>query len=151
MRTIECPDGGDPRFYDLLQFMAAQHARKQADYGQLSDPAANLRASEDVGVPAWKGTWIRAQDKIRRIKQFALSGKLINESVDDSFTDLAAYCLLALILLREAQVAATGSTTNSPPPPEAGPGFYSNGRINLYKAEGAVRNPSVPAAPDPHD
>lgn len=92
---------GDSRFLSLLEQMASLHRRKAADYGSDEDPLANIRASEEIGVPAWKGAWLRAKDKVKRIDRFCVKGELKNEGVEDSLMDLAAYALLALVLYRE--------------------------------------------------
>lgn len=96
---------GDPRFHRILDEMRALHAKKSADYGQGEDPLANVRASQDFGVPAWVGTMIRANDKVIRIKSMATKGSLQNESLEDSFIDLASYAILALILYREGNAS----------------------------------------------
>lgn len=93
---------GDPRFHALLSTMARMHATKQADYGLPGDPFANIRASEEIGVPAWKGAWLRARDKVKRLDAFCVKGTLHNEGAEDSWLDLAAYCLICLILHRES-------------------------------------------------
>ena len=54
-------------------------------------------------MPAWKGAWLRAKDKVKRIDAYCVNGRLENESVEDSFVDLAAYCLIALVMFREAK------------------------------------------------
>ena len=77
------------------------HDRKRLDYGTDSDSFANVQASEEFGIPAWLGAAIRANDKMSRLKTFALKGSLANESVEDSLLDLAAYALIALVLFRE--------------------------------------------------
>lgn len=92
---------GDPRFFGLLEEMALLHSRKGADYGDDGDRLANVRSSQEFGVPNWVGVMIRANDKMRRIRTFAKHGSLKNESVEDSLIDLAAYALIALILYRE--------------------------------------------------
>ena len=94
---------GDTRYLDLLSEMAELHNRKSDDYGSDQDPLANIRASEEIDIPAWKGAWLRAKDKVRRIDTFCRRGVLTNESVDDSLMDLAAYSLIALVLLRESR------------------------------------------------
>ena len=81
------------------------HARKGKDYGTDEDDRANLRASEAFGIPAWVGTLIRADDKIRRLQAFAQRGRLENESVEDSLLDLATYAVLALSLYPQTPVA----------------------------------------------
>jgi hypothetical protein len=93
----------DQRYLDLLKEMAELHERKAADYGRGDDPLANVRASEDVGIPAWKGAFLRALDKVQRIKSYCINGTLKNEGVEDSMQDLAAYALIALVLFREQQ------------------------------------------------
>ena len=93
--------GGHPEYLKLLDEMRELHVRKAADYGRDSDPFANVRAGAEFGVPAWVGVMIRANDKVHRIKSFIANGSLKNESVEDSLKDLAAYALIALVLLRE--------------------------------------------------
>ncbi len=79
------------------------HKRKGADYGTDEDPFDNLRASEDFGLAAWIGVAIRMRDKQSRIQSFIKKGVLANESIEDSFLDLANYAMLALALYREAK------------------------------------------------
>ncbi len=92
---------GDPRYLALLADMAALHRRKAADYGRGEDPLANIRASAEIGVPAWQGAFLRALDKVHRIKSYCLTGKLANEGVEDSMADLMAYAGIMLVLFRE--------------------------------------------------
>lgn len=94
---------GDPRFLAALDEVRAMHMRKSEDYGSSlsGDPLANIRASEDYGIPAWIGAMIRAGDKVHRIKEFARKGSLANEGVKDSLLDLAAYALIAYVLYME--------------------------------------------------
>lgn len=100
MSNLTCQNG-DPRFHALLKEIGQLHDAKQQDYGRVLDPFANVRASEDFGIPGWKGCMIRANDKMRRIQKFAQSGTLRNEGVEDSLMDLAVYSLIALVLYRE--------------------------------------------------
>lgn len=93
--------GGDPRFLDKLNWIAELHSAKQYDYGAGEDPFANLRASQDFGVEPWVGATIRMNDKITRLKSFIAKGELKNESVMDSFLDIAVYALIASILYEE--------------------------------------------------
>jgi anti-sigma28 factor (negative regulator of flagellin synthesis) len=88
-------------FYGLLTEAAEMHARKQADYGTATDPFANVRASEDFGIPSWVGAILRGNDKVARIKAFIRNGNLKNESVEDSLLDLIVYSGIALVLYRE--------------------------------------------------
>jgi hypothetical protein len=92
---------GDPRFHALLRQIGELHDRKQEDYGLESDPFANVRSSEDIGIPGWVGALIRAGDKFRRLQKAARGGTMANESVEDSFMDGVVYLLIGLILYRE--------------------------------------------------
>ena len=56
------------RFLELLDEMRELSARKQADYGKAVDPFANVRASEDFGIPGWVGSVMRMNDKMRRLQ-----------------------------------------------------------------------------------
>lgn len=95
------PRPGDERFHRALRNLGLLHDRKQMDYGTDQDPLANVRASEDWGVPAWVGALIRGNDKNRRLQTYARRGSLANEGARDSFMDGAVYFILALILYDE--------------------------------------------------
>lgn len=90
-------------FYDILAEAARMHDMKQRDYGRDEDPFANVRASEDFGIPGWIGCVVRANDKMRRLQRFAQVGELKNESVEDSLLDALVYFGIALALFREEQ------------------------------------------------
>ncbi len=89
------------RFHDILKELGELHDQKQADYGTDEDPFANIRASEEWGVPAWLGALIRGNDKMSRLKTFARKRSLKNESVEDSMRDLAVYSIIALVLFEQ--------------------------------------------------
>lgn len=93
------------RFHELVEEIAALHDRKQADYGSDSDPFANVRASNEWGVPAWVGAMMRLNDKVVRLKSFAKKGSLANESAADSMRDIAVYALIALVLYEQERDA----------------------------------------------
>ena len=99
MTTYDGP--GDPRLHALLTEIGVLHDQKQEDYGTEGDPFANVRASEQWGIPAWVGAMIRLNDKIQRLKTLAQRGHLANEDPHDSFKDIAVYALIADILYTE--------------------------------------------------
>lgn len=103
--------GGSERFHAILDELGALHDRKQADYGRETDPFANVRASEEWGVPAWVGAMVRATDKVRRLQRFAQKGVLLNEGAADSLRDLAVYAVIALVLLEEQASVTVVSDT----------------------------------------
>jgi hypothetical protein len=90
-------------FDKVIKEIVAMHNKKQVDYGrpEEGDPFANVRASEDFGIPGWVGAVIRANDKVRRLQKAAKGGKLANESIEDSLLDAAVYFIIALCLFRE--------------------------------------------------
>lgn len=91
------------RFDEILAEMSALHTRKGADYGAEGDPYANVRASEEFGVPAWVGALVRLNDKITRLKSFIRRGVLENESAADSIQDIAVYAIIMRILYDEQE------------------------------------------------
>lgn len=98
----------DDRFNSILKELGDLHERKMADYGADHDPYANLRGSQDFGVPPWVGASIRLNDKVRRLQAFARKGELLNESVEDSLRDIAVYAIIALVLLEQEKEALKG-------------------------------------------
>lgn len=108
VEAAEAAKGQHPssiRFHQLLADAGAMHDRKSKDYGTDTDPFANVRASEEWGMPAWVGCMVRASDKVRRLQTFAAKGSLANEPVADAFMDLAVYAIIGLVLF-EQEVAA---------------------------------------------
>ena len=93
------------RFDDILAEMSALHSKKGADYGGVNDPYANVRASQEFGVPPWIGALVRLHDKITRIKSFIRNGNLQNESLKDSIDDIGVYAVIMRLLYEEEQEA----------------------------------------------
>jgi hypothetical protein len=89
------------RLHDLLKELGELHDRKQADYGKVGDPFANLKASAQFGVPPWIGALVRLNDKVARLQTLCRKGQLANESAEDSMRDIAVYALIALVLYEE--------------------------------------------------
>ena len=77
---------------------------KNQDYcGGSSDPFANFRISEMVGVPPALGILMRMTDKMQRIRSFVQNGTLAvkTESFADACEDLVNYAILLKGLLME--------------------------------------------------
>jgi hypothetical protein len=90
------------RFCEILDELKALHLEKSGGYGSPEDPLHNLRDTESMGIPAWKGALIRLNDKIVRLKNYAQNGTLPFESAEDNCRDAASYAVLVLVLLEEA-------------------------------------------------
>lgn len=88
-------------FLKVLVECAELHAKKGADYGRDEDPFSNVRASEEFGIPGWKGSVLRGNDKMSRLKTYSQKGSLENEGVEDSLQDLVNYAAIGLVLFRE--------------------------------------------------
>lgn len=97
----EGEETGHHRFLALCDEMKTVHRKKGADYGSDEDIFENIRRSERIGIPASKGCWMRASDKVGRLDKFFSGKALVNESAIDSLVDLANYCLIAVCLLEE--------------------------------------------------
>lgn len=94
----------DKRFTELLNQIKEIRAKKNADYATEGDSLSNLKMSEMMGIPAWKGALIRIMDKFSRIIQLAKRDGQANvkdESILDTLLDLSIYCLLTIILFEE--------------------------------------------------
>ncbi len=91
---------GDPRFYALLEELAAMHSAKSHDYAKGAEPLSNFHKSQAFGVEPWRGCLIRMSDKFSRLEQLSAGKVPQNESMRDSLIDLAAYALIC-VLLRE--------------------------------------------------
>lgn len=79
-------------------------AQKSQDYGGgSSDPFANFRIAEMIGVHPALGILMRMTDKMQRIKSFVANGTLAvkTESFEDACNDLVNYSILLKGLLIE--------------------------------------------------
>ena len=94
---------GHPRFYEILKSLAKIHSDKNHDYSTEKDPLSNLRSCEDMGIEAWKGVVVRLTDKMDRLKSYAKKGeyKVKGEGLKDTFSDMAVYAILGIILFEE--------------------------------------------------
>ena len=97
---------GSLPFLELLEEVRALHLSKSQDYGSQSDPLANIRqGAEFVGIEPWRACMVRIADKIQRLRTYCQTGRLVHEGVRDTLLDLAAYSLLAIVLLDEGRDA----------------------------------------------
>jgi hypothetical protein len=94
--VVSFPEDTQP-FVDALLSVLDMHLKKGKDYGDNTNPYANIEASEKWGIPAWVGIALRMGDKEQRIQSFLLKGGLANESVRDSIHDNAVYGILRLM------------------------------------------------------
>lgn len=87
----------------IFNTMQTIYESKDSDYCDGEIPMQNLRACEELGIIAWKGTLIRMCDKKRRIQSFNKKGsfKVEDEKLEDTLMDMANYALLASILIEE--------------------------------------------------
>lgn len=90
------------RFDEAVERVRAIHAKKSKDYGTAQDPFANVRSAADWGVPSWVGAGIKIGDKLQRLKSQAHRGWVANESIEDSFLDIATYALIGLLLFEDS-------------------------------------------------
>jgi len=79
---------------------------KNHDYASSEDPYKNLRQSEQIGIPAWKGTFIRYLDKHSRMCNFILKGEYAvkDENFEDTIDDALNYLKLVKILYKRNEV-----------------------------------------------
>jgi len=94
------------KFFAILQKMKDLSMMKQADYGSVEDPFANVReGAMAMGMHAWVGAAIRMNDKMRRINKAARTGaeSLKNDSLIDDFLDMANYAVIALVALLDEE------------------------------------------------
>ena len=86
--------------------------KKGNDYARGDDPFANFRTSEAIGVKPIKGILIRIMDKIQRLNNYGVVGKLDNESAEDAVMDIINYASLigGLICEKEGKELPTNAT-----------------------------------------
>jgi hypothetical protein len=93
----------EQKIKSIISDMLAIFEAKDQDYASNGKPMGNLRTSEEIGIPAWKGTLLRMGDKKQRIASFASRGefKVDDERIADTLKDLANYACLGSVLFGE--------------------------------------------------
>lgn len=90
-------------FNSVVEGMAALHAKKNADYGDSFHES--WEAYENKGYPPMACYALgRIRDKYKRIENLVLSKNEPNfESIEDNLADLAAYCIMSLVELKNSR------------------------------------------------
>ena len=98
-------DSRDP-FERVLIKMVETNRRKRKDYALDQNVFSNFEDTAEftaTGTPEWSALFNAAQ-KLARLKSLAANGRLNdvqNESVEDTFLDLAVYACIALAIYHE--------------------------------------------------
>ena len=97
----ECYPHLSQAFYASLQEQVNLVARKMLDYGIDNMKAGtNLKSEDDIKF-ALEGIWFRISDKVARWKNLLRTGKSPdNESLYDTFMDIANYAIFAKLISR---------------------------------------------------
>ena len=76
--------------------------KKQLNYGPDNISVGTKLATPDEIKVSLTGIWFRTNDKIQRLKQLVVLGKpdMVGESVQDTFSDLSVYGIIAQIVSR---------------------------------------------------
>lgn len=110
--------------------------KKGNDYARGDDPFANFRTAEAIGVKPIKGILIRIMDKIQRLNNYGVVGKLDNESAEDAVMDIINYASLigGLICEKEGKELPTNATLRGYSDGEGSEG-NSSGSGGVYWSE----------------
>jgi len=77
---------------------------KSMDYAQGDDPFSNFTLVEKLGIASTEQSFLtRMMDKFSRLISFVRKGtlKVKDESVEDTLLDLANYCILLALYIRQ--------------------------------------------------
>jgi hypothetical protein len=89
-------------FKKILKEQYELFCKKLLNYGpDIISVGTRCETIEDQKL-SLTGLWFRMNDKINRLKQLVVLGKqdLVNESIQDSFSDLSVYGVIAQIVSR---------------------------------------------------
>lgn len=80
--------------------------KKGFDYSGEEKTTKNFKFHEDIGIPAEVSCFIRLSDKFNRLKSFfkRKDFKFKEETVEDTLIDLANYCIILYLILKEKKV-----------------------------------------------
>ena len=118
-------------FDEIIKEMTDIHARKAADYGG-GDEFGNFQESCRIGVPDYKGAFIRLQDKYTRCCNLMSGNRPMveDESLEDTLIDMANYSVLVLAMLRRAKMVTKMKETVNPSMANSGMEYVSRDPSN---------------------
>lgn len=89
-------------FKKILKEQYELFCKKQLNYGPDNISVGTRCETHEEQKLSLTGLWFRMNDKINRLKQLVVLGKqdLVNESIQDSFSDLSVYGIIAQIVSR---------------------------------------------------
>ena len=89
-------------FKKILKEQYELFCKKQLNYGPDNISVGTRCETQEELKLSLTGLWFRMNDKINRLKQLVVLGKqdLVNESIQDSFSDLSVYGVIAQIVSR---------------------------------------------------
>ena len=91
-------------FESILGEMLKIHKEKNADYS-AEGLFGNFQESQRIGIPDYKGAFVRLQDKYSRccnlLSRQNAKAVVVDETVEDTLIDLANYSIIVLYLLRQ--------------------------------------------------
>jgi len=89
-------------FHSIVEEILELHEKKDNDYAG-GEELSNFKEALRINIPAWKGAFIRLQDKYIRCCNL-ISGverKVDDESFEDTLQDLGSYSIIVLALYRK--------------------------------------------------
>ena len=103
MKIIDKYPNTCKEFEDIQSEMFDLFLRKQADYGPTNVGMGSEVVDTDAKVKrSLIGLSVRMNDKVQRLLNLTLNNKVPNnESLEDTFIDIANYAVMALIVQRK--------------------------------------------------
>lgn len=99
-------------FATILDTMNQLSIKKDKDYAG-DEFLSNFRVAKMLGVKPSMGAAIRLSDKWSRICQLVQkpNPEVIDETIEDTLMDMANYCIIMILLLREENGETSKKTT----------------------------------------
>ena len=103
MKTVDEYPETCKEFEDIQSEMFKLFLRKQADYGPTNvGMGSEVVDTDDKVKRSLIGLSVRMNDKVQRLLNLTLNNKVPNnESLEDTFIDIANYAVMALIVQRK--------------------------------------------------
>ena len=91
-------------FEQIIGSMLKIHKAKNNDYSPKGQ-FGNFAESERIGVPDWKGAFIRLQDKYTRCCNLigGREAQVLDEKLEDTLLDLANYAVIVMCLMKNKE------------------------------------------------
>jgi hypothetical protein len=90
---------------DVMQDIKTIFATKGEDYSSNTDRLSNFKRLTKLKITPFQALWVYVDKHLCAIEKYAANGAIKSEDIKDRLLDVIVYCILAMGLVEERELA----------------------------------------------